>query len=830
MSGKRLLEELGRLAREEDIMADPRWDALAAGTATPEDEAALLALASRYPKARAAYEALRPMDEAAMDRLVERVVRELEPRDSEAPSRNNAEGLLARAGRVLDAWTGRRFFRSRTPSRVEAAVPRRLPRGTLAGKYKLTSQIGAGAMGSVWEGVNTRTGRKVAIKLILQRTDELRQRLLREARACGSLSHRNIVELYDVGETADGEPFLVMQLLQGQTLADLLKVQRRIEPTLAARIGRDIASALSAAHAAKIIHRDLKPANIFLHREEGMAEGDFVVKVLDFGLAKNLEGIAGPAPVTNVAVGSPAYMSPEQVSVSKDLDHKTDLWSLGIVLYEMLTGGRPFVGTVSEVIRQILASPIPRVSSRVRGVPPEFDELVARCLERDPRKRPTSAADLAGMLGACAKDGAAAQEFAILRREPAPETRSATGIEAGATSTGAMQHSTTVSEHRTRSDETSTSKPRLRSGTIQAAFGVVLGALAILALVVTLGLFQGRGAQPATTSAWQTPAMLAAMTVVSILLVYTYTGWRRAARQLSATTQRIDSMALEHRNLLSKIAAVQKEDQKKIGWLAAAHEENTWLRTELERRPKLHRKKYRILTLGMKATGKTSLTLKWSNPLVDLGAVEGTKIERYERSVCHKLEKDRLIEHVFEVHDWGGEHIVDAQQALVLEDIHGLLLVVDLGGKDARQVDPARVAEQIQEFQPQALRHFFPPKLMASCKTVVLFINKSDLIAGTPAEVDQQAMQLYRPLIEALMKYASRIDVRVLVGSARYGHSTHLLFAHFVEQILPKTAYDDQLLQRLKVDSSESDELLSSHSHEREDIRRSQGEPTQGSG
>jgi serine/threonine-protein kinase len=267
----------------------------------------------------------------------------------------------------------------------------------LAGKYRLNEQLGAGAMGAVWSAVNERTGRKVAVKLLVKPSPEHRERMLREAQACGKLDHRNIVAMLDTGETAEGDPFLVMELLRGKTLGDLLKEKRRLEPAVAARIARDIASALSVAHAAKIVHRDLKPANIFLHRQDGMAEDEFVVKVVDFGVAKNI-GLDGPATMTHGAVGSPAYMSPEQVAHSKDLDQRTDIWSLGIVLYEMLAGVRPFQGSVQDVVRQILIAPITPVTSRVRSVPPDLDELVMRCLDRDKGKRIHSAADLARML------------------------------------------------------------------------------------------------------------------------------------------------------------------------------------------------------------------------------------------------------------------------------------------------------------------------------------------------------------------------------------------------------------------------------------------------
>lgn len=252
--------------------------------------------------------------------------------------------------------------------------------------------------------------------------------------------------------------------------------------------------------------------------------------------------------------------------------------------------------------------------------------------------------------------------------------------------------------------------------------------------------------------------------------------------------------------LATQVQQVQEEDKKKEGWLDHQQQEIDWLRAELEKRPKVTRKTYKILTLGMKWTGKTSLTLKWANPLIDLGAIQGTKIERYERTVSQVVLKDITTEHVFEIGDWGGEHIVDAQQELIVDEIHGLLIVVDLGGKDAKAVQPERIQEQLREFQPQSLKYFFGPKTVASCKAVVLFINKSDLVPGTPAEAEEQAKKLYARLIADLTAFQAQVDIRILVGSANYGHSTHLLFSHFVEKILPKNAYDNQLLQRMKAD------------------------------
>ena len=280
---------------------------------------------------------------------------------------------------------------------------------------------------------------------------------------------------------------------------------------------------------------------------------------------------------------------------------------------------------------------------------------------------------------------------------------------------------------------------------------------------------------------------------------------QRLSEDLLARDRHLERLQTEQKALSSNLLVAVDEDKKKGGWLETLEHKVGWLEAELAKRPRITRKTYKILTLGMKATGKTSLTLKWSNPLVDLGVLEGTKIERYERTVSHVLDSDIMTHHVFEVGDWGGEHIVDALHELIVDEINGLLIVTDLAGKDGKRVDPARVEEQLREFQPQTLKYFFGRKTLSSCKAVVLFINKSDVLPGTPAEVEEAAKKLYAPLIEHLQRYSAELDIRVFVGSASYGHSTHLLFSHFVERILPKSAYDSQLLQRLNSAASTSE-------------------------
>ncbi|MDI3291248.1 serine/threonine-protein kinase [Polyangium sp. 15x6] len=264
----------------------------------------------------------------------------------------------------------------------------------IGGKYRLVRPLGEGGMGVVWAAINELTEREVALKLLrgLDASEDARLRLLREARACGRIVHRNVVEIYDVGQTDAGDPFLVMEMLSGETVGEKLQRERKITPVVALRIAAETARGLKAAHAARVMHRDLKPSNLFLHEEPG-AEAP-VLKILDFGVSKTLQQGADFT-ATGKTMGSPAYMSPEQVRGLKTVDHRTDLWSVGVVLAEMLSGRRVFQGlTPYGAAAEVLSGRIRGLSDLMPDADPRIAAVVDRCLQRDVEKRFASADEL----------------------------------------------------------------------------------------------------------------------------------------------------------------------------------------------------------------------------------------------------------------------------------------------------------------------------------------------------------------------------------------------------------------------------------------------------
>lgn len=248
-------------------------------------------------------------------------------------------------------------------------------------RYEVEGRIGAGGMAEVWRGHDRVLNRTVAIKTLLPqfaRDASFVDRFRREAQAAARLNHPGIVSVYDSGTDGD-TPYIVMHLIEGRTLADFLESGKTLPPMQAAKIAQEVAEALAAAHAQGVVHRDIKPANIMITR-------DGKVLVMDFGIARLISG-PETAPQTSAVMGTASYLSPEQAQ-GQSVDARTDIYSLGVVLYEMLTGRPPFTGDSPMAIayKQVNATPEPP-SSVNPEVPPELDAVVMRALSKNPANR-----------------------------------------------------------------------------------------------------------------------------------------------------------------------------------------------------------------------------------------------------------------------------------------------------------------------------------------------------------------------------------------------------------------------------------------------------------
>ncbi len=256
-----------------------------------------------------------------------------------------------------------------------------------ADKYEIVSLLGEGGMGTVWRAKNLLLDVDVALKVLHRdRADgDAAARLLREARATAGVGHPAIVRIFDFGETQAGEPFLVMELLEGRSLADWIDVNGRMTATEAVRTLLPIADALAAAHAHGVVHRDVKPDNILLVRGE---LGTHLPKILDFGIAKLLTTQSGRVLTQAGAVlGSLEYMSPEQAEGKEDVGEQTDVWSLSVVLYELVTGRRPFVGTTLTAILFALLASNPTPTTELQAGDDELWAILARGLKKSPADR-----------------------------------------------------------------------------------------------------------------------------------------------------------------------------------------------------------------------------------------------------------------------------------------------------------------------------------------------------------------------------------------------------------------------------------------------------------
>jgi serine/threonine-protein kinase len=271
------------------------------------------------------------------------------------------------------------------------------PGEILAGKYRVDRVLGVGGMGVVVAATHLQLGGQVALKFMLAEAlaqPALGERFLREARAAVRLRSQHVAKILDVGTLEQGAPYIVMELLEGLDLAQLIAQRGRLPPEQVVDYILQACDALAEAHAIGIVHRDLKPANLFVTTTPSGAP---FVKVLDFGISKIADENVSVTQ-TSAVFGSPAYMSPEQLRSTKGVDARTDIWALGIVLYESLCGHVPFQGeSLTDIGIKIVVDPLPPLPP-IPGAKPGLDQVIYACLEKDPARRPQSIAQLAAAL------------------------------------------------------------------------------------------------------------------------------------------------------------------------------------------------------------------------------------------------------------------------------------------------------------------------------------------------------------------------------------------------------------------------------------------------
>lgn len=370
----------------------------------------------------------------------------------------------------------------------------------IADKYRVMSVLGEGGMGVVYLAHHELLHKDVAVKVLTTAGDETaRERFLREARAAAKLRSRHVVSVSDVGLLPDGELFLVMERLVGRDLDRIIREQGPMPVTMAVDVVLQVLDALAEAHHAGIVHRDLKPANIFLCEDGGTT----FAKVLDFGISKTNRDELLSLTSTSSVMGSPLYMSPEQAKSSKAVDHRADIWSMGVVMFEALTGNTPFADvTIGGVFAKIYQEQAPFVSTLRGDVPPALSAIIARCLAKNPVERFRDCGELAAALapfgsGTRAENVTRALSFAMpgggtaVLSQPNP-SRPQIGsnpqfpahVAAGAQTADAWGHS-----------QREIVPPKKSNGAV-IALAALAGVLALTGLVL-IGLFAFRSKTPA---------------------------------------------------------------------------------------------------------------------------------------------------------------------------------------------------------------------------------------------------------------------------------------------------------------------------------------------
>jgi eukaryotic-like serine/threonine-protein kinase len=375
----------------------------------------------------------------------------------------------------------------------------------LVGKYRVEGTVGKGGMGIVLSAQHLELGQKVAIKLLLadpsQHADAA-TRFLREARAAAGLHSDHVVRIYDLGTLESGVPFMVMELLRGSDLATVLESRGPLPVNLALEYVLQACDAIAEAHALGIIHRDLKPSNLFLTRR---SDGAPLIKVLDFGISKALgpeAQLQGDLTETRTVLGSPFYMSPEQIRDSKSVDSRSDVWALGVILHELLAGDPAFVAdTFPGICAAIVADAPQSLRAQRPEVPEPVEAIVLRCLEKNPRLRFQSVPELMRALEAQLPPRARGLPSLPPSRAVAPEvstnapTVALTPSDALAAPDLSLSHGPVATPHL---------DPPPKPRSLPRSLGI--GALAVLVAGLLIALFSQRGAAPPPPASAQAPS------------------------------------------------------------------------------------------------------------------------------------------------------------------------------------------------------------------------------------------------------------------------------------------------------------------------------------
>lgn len=316
----------------------------------------------------------------------------------------------------------------------------------VADKYRIERLLGEGGMGHVYAAIHEQLGLRVAIKILsptLSQNEDAVRRFSREARASVRIQSEHVARVLDVGQLDNGAPYMVMEFLSGNDLSHELKERGALPTQEAIQYVLQASEAVAEAHALGVIHRDLKPANLFLTRRP---DGSPLVKVLDFGIAKAIapeQGAFEPSPsltATHSFLGSPAYMSPEQVRTPKSVDTRSDIWSLGTILYELLMGELPFRGSNAlDLLAAVASDPMPSIRQKRPDVSPELEAVIAKCLEKKSVDRYDNVAAFAQALAPHAPPQSLQTVSRISGIQRAP---SATALLGGALPDGATLRST----------------------------------------------------------------------------------------------------------------------------------------------------------------------------------------------------------------------------------------------------------------------------------------------------------------------------------------------------------------------------------------------------